>query len=147
MYRIIGADQKEYGPVSAEQLRRWVADGRANGDSLIQPEGSTDWRPLASFPELASATTAGPPSLPPLSAPVPAPDTGLAAEFAGGPVGLTTVAISVGEQPETVEDVYEPFLIQIGLLNRTSRGRVATRLAYEHLGVLPRSESHQQRLL
>ena len=47
-------------------------------------------------------------------------------QFGGGPVGLSTVAISVGEQPETVEDVYEPFLIQRGLLMRTPRGRVAT---------------------
>ncbi len=58
-------------------------------------------------------------------------------QFAGGPVGLTTVAISVGEQPETVEDVYEPFLIQQGLLQRTPRGRVATAAAFEHLGLVP----------
>jgi holliday junction DNA helicase RuvB len=55
--------------------------------------------------------------------------------FVGGPVGLSTLAISVGEQTETVEDVYEPFLIQRGLLMRTPRGRVATAAAFEHLGV------------
>ncbi|MGE0877579.1 MAG: Holliday junction branch migration DNA helicase RuvB [Acidimicrobiia bacterium] len=55
--------------------------------------------------------------------------------FGGGPVGLSTLAIGVGEQPETVEDVYEPFLIQQGLLMRTPRGRVATPAAYEHLGM------------
>ena len=54
-------------------------------------------------------------------------------QFDGGPVGLTTLAIAVGEQPETVEDVYEPFLIQQGLLARTPRGRVATDAAREHL--------------
>ena len=54
---------------------------------------------------------------------------------AGRPVGLSTLAISVGEQTETVEDVYEPFLIQQGLLQRTPRGRVATPLAFAHLGV------------
>lgn len=53
-------------------------------------------------------------------------------KFDGGPVGLDTVATSVGEESNTVEDVYEPFLIQQGFLHRTSRGRVATRLAYEH---------------
>ena len=53
----------------------------------------------------------------------------------GGPVGLSTLSISVGEQPETVEDVYEPFLIQQGLLQRTPRGRVATRAAFAHLGL------------
>ncbi len=53
-------------------------------------------------------------------------------KFDGGPVGLDTVATSVGEERDTVEDVYEPFLIQQGFLNRTPRGRMATRLAYEH---------------
>lgn len=55
--------------------------------------------------------------------------------FGGGPVGLSTLAIAVGEQPETVEDVYEPFLIQLGFLQRTPRGRVAMAAAYEHLGI------------
>jgi Holliday junction DNA helicase RuvB len=55
--------------------------------------------------------------------------------FSGGPVGLSTLAISVGEQTETVEDVYEPFLIQRGLLMRTPRGRVATAAAFAHLGL------------
>jgi len=68
-------------------------------------------------------------------------------KFDGGPVGIDTLSAATNEERDTIEDVYEPFLIQIGLLNRTSRGRVATRLAYEHLGLLPRSESHQQRLL
>jgi holliday junction DNA helicase RuvB len=57
--------------------------------------------------------------------------------FGGGPVGLSTLAISVGEPTETVEDVYEPFLIQRGLLMRTPRGRVATPAAWQHLGLLP----------
>ncbi len=57
-------------------------------------------------------------------------------KFGGGPVGLTTLAIAVGEEPETVEDAYEPFLLQIGLLQRTARGRMATDLAYRHLGVV-----------
>lgn len=55
--------------------------------------------------------------------------------FGGGPVGLSTLAISVGEQTETVEDVYEPFLIQAGLLMRTPRGRVATPAAWAHVGL------------
>jgi Holliday junction DNA helicase RuvB len=57
--------------------------------------------------------------------------------FAGGPVGLSTLAVSVGEEPETVEDVYEPFLLQRGLLKRTPRGRVATPGAWAHLGLQP----------
>jgi Holliday junction DNA helicase RuvB len=59
------------------------------------------------------------------------------ARFGGGPVGLSTLAISVGEQTETVEDVYEPFLIQQGLLQRTPRGRVGTPAAFEHMGLTP----------
>ncbi len=56
-------------------------------------------------------------------------------QFAGGPVGLSTLAISVSEQPETVEDMYEPFLIQQGMIARTPRGRIAMPVAYEHLGM------------
>jgi holliday junction DNA helicase RuvB len=59
----------------------------------------------------------------------------LCQQFRGGPVGLSTLAISIGEQPETVEDVYEPFLIQQGLLARTPRGRIAMPASYEHLGM------------
>lgn len=53
MYKIIGADQKEYGPVSAEQLRAWVAEGRANGQTSVCAEGTTEWKPLAAHPEFA----------------------------------------------------------------------------------------------
>jgi Holliday junction DNA helicase RuvB len=65
----------------------------------------------------------------------------LCERFGGGPVGLSTLAISVGEQTETVEDVYEPFLIQEGLLMRTPRGRVAMPAAWEHLGLVPPQRS------
>ncbi|MFP5577854.1 MAG: Holliday junction branch migration DNA helicase RuvB [Acidimicrobiia bacterium] len=61
--------------------------------------------------------------------------------FGGGPVGLSTLAISVGEQTETVEDVYEPFLIQQGLLMRTPKGRVCTAGAWQHLGLVPPSSA------
>jgi holliday junction DNA helicase RuvB len=57
--------------------------------------------------------------------------------FAGGPVGLSTLAVAVGEEPDTVEDVYEPYLLQIGFLRRTPRGRVATAAAFAHLGAEP----------
>jgi prepilin-type processing-associated H-X9-DG protein len=53
MYKIIGADQKEYGPVSADQIRQWISQGRANAQTRVAPEGSTDWKSLAEFPELA----------------------------------------------------------------------------------------------
>jgi Holliday junction DNA helicase RuvB len=60
--------------------------------------------------------------------------TGMIERFRGGPVGIDTIAASIGEESVTIEDVYEPFLLQIGFIQRTPRGRVATRLAYEHFG-------------
>jgi Holliday junction DNA helicase RuvB len=56
-------------------------------------------------------------------------------KFAGGPVGLNSLAVAVGEEPDTLEEVYEPFLIMEGYLNRTSQGRVATELTYQKLGL------------
>jgi len=65
-------------------------------------------------------------------------------KFGGGPVGLNTIAASIGEEMETIEDVYEPFLMQKGFLHRTSRGRIATDLAYEHLGLREGSDGHRK---
>jgi holliday junction DNA helicase RuvB len=70
----------------------------------------------------------------------------LVEKYAGGPVGSETIAISIGEAVDTLEDVYEPFLIQIGFLKRTPRGRMATDGAYEHLGAR-RTGSEDQRIL
>lgn len=56
-------------------------------------------------------------------------------KFNGGPVGLETMAAAIGEDAGTLEDVYEPYLLMNGLINRTPRGRVATELAYHHLGL------------
>ena len=58
-------------------------------------------------------------------------------KYQGGPVGLNTLAAALAEEAEAIEEMYEPFLIQIGFLNRTPRGRVATRLAYDHFGITP----------
>lgn len=60
--------------------------------------------------------------------------------YHGGPVGLTTIAVNIGEETETVEDMYEPFLIQKGFIQRTARGRVATELAYRHFGYQQENE-------
>jgi hypothetical protein len=54
MYRIIGADEKEYGPISLDQLRQWIAEGRANGQTRVLPEGSTEWKTVNDIPELAA---------------------------------------------------------------------------------------------
>jgi Holliday junction DNA helicase RuvB len=67
-------------------------------------------------------------------------------KFNGGPVGLDTIAASISEESDTVTDVYEPFLMQLGFLERTPRGRLATRLAYEHLG-LPYDKTNQPKML
>ena len=71
--------------------------------------------------------------------------TSLCERFSGGPVGLSTLAISVSEPAETVEDVYEPFLIQQGFLMRTPRGRVATDAAWEHLNLEPPRQTGTQK--
>ncbi len=55
--------------------------------------------------------------------------------FGGGPVGLDTIAATIGEEPQTIEDVYEPYLLQLGFIARTPRGRIATKLAYDHLEI------------
>jgi len=67
-YKIIGADLIEYGPVSAEQIRQWIAEGRVNAETKLQPEGTAEWKPLAEVPEFAEA--------PPATAPPACPNCG-----------------------------------------------------------------------
>jgi hypothetical protein len=62
MYRIIGADGKEYGPITGEQVRLWIAEGRANAQTRVQSENSTEWQPISAFPEFAAALNPVPPS-------------------------------------------------------------------------------------
>jgi Holliday junction DNA helicase RuvB len=66
-------------------------------------------------------------------------------KFDGGPVGLSTLAVAIGEEADTIEDVYEPFLLQRGFLMRTPRGRVLTRLGYVHCGVKPPARMQEPR--
>jgi holliday junction DNA helicase RuvB len=65
-------------------------------------------------------------------------------KYRGGPVGLNTIAASISEEPETIEEVYEPYLIQLGFLNRTPRGREATLAAYEHFHIKPKGKNGDQ---
>lgn len=67
-------------------------------------------------------------------------------KFGGGPVGLETLSAATGEEADTIEDVYEPFLLQLGFINRTPRGRVATPLAYQHMKISVDKENSQQQL-
>lgn len=66
---------------------------------------------------------------------------GIIEDFKGGPVGLETIAATIGEEPETIEDVYEPYLLQMGFIQRTPRGRMATQKAYAHFGMKENDES------
>jgi Holliday junction DNA helicase RuvB len=68
-------------------------------------------------------------------------------KFNGGPVGLETIAAAINEDSSTVEDVYEPYLLQLAFIKRTPRGRVAMPAAYEHLGLMPPQTFEQPRLI
>jgi hypothetical protein len=98
MYKVIGADQKEYGPVSTEDLRRWIAEGRANSQTKVKPEGATELQSLGSLPEFASDfAKAGPPSpAPPLpTQAVEAKTSGMAiSSLVLGILGLLTCGIT-----------------------------------------------------
>lgn len=88
MYKIVGADGREYGPATAEQVREWIASGRADGRTSVQAEGAADWKPLSSFPEFAealAAKTAIPPPPPPPS-PAGAPGSTVDAEALAGEI-------------------------------------------------------------
>jgi hypothetical protein len=88
MYKIIGADGKEYGPITAEQLRQWIAEGRANAQSQILAEGTTEWRPLSEFPEFA----APPPGYPGASPGYQVSTSGAAERVSAPAIGLIVVA-------------------------------------------------------
>ncbi|MGD1020954.1 MAG: CD225/dispanin family protein [Verrucomicrobiia bacterium] len=73
MFKIIGGDGRPYGPVSADQIRQWIAEGRANAQTLAQAEGSVEWKPLGQYPEFFPAGTPPVmPSAPPSASPTPA---------------------------------------------------------------------------
>jgi hypothetical protein len=88
MYKLIGADQKEYGPVSAEQLRQWLAEGRVNAQTQVMPEGTTEWKALGSLPEFAGVAPAAAPVLPTM----PSPPLDVAERVNGPAIGLMVTA-------------------------------------------------------
>jgi hypothetical protein len=95
-YTIIGGDQKPYSSVTADDIRRWIADGRLNAQSLMREENDTEWRPLSAFPEFADALAASSAPPPPLTAPVAGASGGrdAALQLVKGPViGLKVTAI------------------------------------------------------
>ena len=92
MYKIVGVDGRQYGPVNAEEIRRWIADKRANAQTLVQAEGSLEWKPLGSFSEFASELKALPPPIaPPPSAVASRASNKIPAGICGillGPLGI-----------------------------------------------------------
>jgi hypothetical protein len=98
MFKIIGADQKEYGPISVEQIRRWVSDGRLNAQSKAQREGSTDWQSLSAFDEfadifqVATPTPAATPFSVPAAAIAPDADATALTAVKGPAIALTVVS-------------------------------------------------------
>src|SRR5215203_3163396 len=91
MYKIIGADQKQYGPVTEAELRQWIAQGRAGPQTLIQAEGQPDWRPLSSFPEFANAAPPAPSGVPLSANPYPTVD---AQRLVNGP-GIALMVVGI----------------------------------------------------
>jgi hypothetical protein len=90
MYKIIGADGKEYGPITADQLRKWIAEGRANGQTRVLVDGTTEWKTLSEFPELFPEGVA-PPTLQPI--PMQVTGSGNAENVVAGPaIGLMVLA-------------------------------------------------------
>ncbi len=89
MYKILGSDQSEYGPVTAEQVGRWIAERRLNAQSLARPEGAATWQPLANFPEFAAALA----SVAPIPARLP---TQWASSASGATNGMAIASLVMG---------------------------------------------------
>jgi TM2 domain-containing membrane protein YozV len=92
MFKIIGTDGQQYGPVNGEQIRRWIAENRANAQTLIQPEGAVEWRALSSFPEFAGEMKSTPP---PLSSPASATASRASNKIAAGVCGILLGSLGI----------------------------------------------------
>ena len=92
MYKVIGADGKEYGPITADVLKQWIADNRANAQTKVLPEGATEWQTVADIPELAGAL----PAVPALMVPAIQPSGRSAAALVKGPAIALIVTSSLG---------------------------------------------------
>jgi hypothetical protein len=97
VYKIIGADGKEYGPISLEVLRQWMAEGRANGETRVLPEGSTEWKTIAELPELKSvvATISAPPGSAPVPISLPARPRNNSYAVAGLTLGILSLTLGL----------------------------------------------------
>lgn len=98
MYRIIGIDGQAYGPVPADQLRRWIAEHRVNAQSLVLVEGTTEWKPLSAFPDFAAEVKPPPvtPMVPPIMGPLPPSDaTRASSKIPAGICGILLGALGI----------------------------------------------------
>jgi hypothetical protein len=96
MYKIIGADQKEYGPVSVDQIRDWIAEGRVNAQTPVRAEGTQEWKPLSSFPDFADAFGAGAAAVPGLPGSLPGGGREAALRAVRGPAIALKVTAIIG---------------------------------------------------
>jgi hypothetical protein len=144
MYKILGGDGKEYGPVTTETLRQWMAEGRANAQTQVQPEGTTGWVALGSLPEFAAAAA---PVIPGVTAPAAVP-TGNAAQLVSGPaIGLIVTAIlgALAQIASLLINVLGVGMAGAGMQDH-GRGRVARRAQDEEAGELQlRHDRHHHR--
>lgn len=92
MYRIIGADGREYGPVSEEQLRQWIVEGRANAQTRAAAEGSADWRPLSAYPAFSLLFAPAPPAAPAMA---PAPVSSFGTNRRTSPYAITGLVLGI----------------------------------------------------
>jgi TM2 domain-containing membrane protein YozV len=93
MFKIIGGDGQQYGPVSAEQIRRWIAEGRVRADTLVQLEGAQEWKPLKAYPDLAPEIN--PPPISSLTATPPAVTARASNKIAAGICGILLGSLGV----------------------------------------------------
>jgi hypothetical protein len=148
MYKIIGADQKEYGPVTIDQVRQWIVEGRANGQTLVQAEGASEWKPLGAFPELSALLPGAPsPSFGAPVTPVAPPQTdvtrrlgapGVALIILGilivlGSIGDFFVSMRGGQQMPTIGNPQVDQILRS--METTMRGPMATFWALVHTAV------------
>ena len=92
MYKIIGIDGRQYGPVPAEEIRRWLAERRVQPQTLLQAEGTADWKPMSAFPEFAADFKAAPP---PIIPPPPAHDPRASQKIAAGILGILLGSLGI----------------------------------------------------
>jgi TM2 domain-containing membrane protein YozV len=99
MYKIIGTDGQQYGPVTADQIRRWIAENRVNRQTLIQPDGALEWKPLSSFPEFAGDIKSAPPPLPAAPPAISPPSSAIASrasnKIAAGICGILLGSLGI----------------------------------------------------